>query len=447
MYPRPPSQSTKGTLAKLKYVGNKGGIAALIDKGALTQDLADLAPIGSLPEGGVTRLAFSPQEAELHQIVSSRLTELGGKIRKDAIGNLIARWPGLDDSLPAVACGSHLDSVPQGGLFDGVAGVIAAMAAIRTIREKGIVTRHPLEVILFVGEESSRFGVATLGSKIMTGLVDAEQYLDLKDATGVTLREAAANNGAQLAELKSAARRPEELKAFLELHIEQGRVLEETGNKIGIVTAIAAPTRWRITIEGRADHSGATPMGLRRDALAAAAELILAVEHYGREEAPQQTVATVGVLTVEPGAMNVIPGRVQLGLDIRGIDIDSIQRVAKGVRKTLERICQQRRVSVDIQELAADKPVQLDSTVIGCIESVCQELALPYMFMPSGAGHDAMNMAQITPTGLIFIPCEEGISHNPREKATIEDIALGAEVLLRTLLHLAQGNCGGEKQC
>lgn len=419
----------------------------VIDRGALAQDLKDLAPIGALPEGGVTRLAFSPQEAELHRIVGSKLRELGGEVRRDAVGNLIARWPGQDDSLPPVACGSHLDSVPQGGRFDGVAGVVAALAAIRAIRERGIVTRHPLEVIAFVSEESSRFGVATLGSKIMAGLIDPEQYLDLKDAAGITLREALESSGADLAALKGAARRPGELKAFLELHIEQGRVLEERGKKIGIVTAIAAPTRWQITIEGRADHSGATPMGLRRDALAAAAELILAVEQWGRQEAAHQSVATVGVLTVEPGAMNVIPGRVKLGVDIRGIAADSIQRVVEGISRALKEICQRREVSAQVQELSAEKPVPLNPSVTGCIEAVCRELSLPYLFMPSGAGHDAMNMARIAPTGLIFIPCEGGISHNPREKAAVEDIALGAEVLLRTLLRLAGDNWGGEGQC
>lgn len=410
----------------------------MIEKKPIIQDLEALSPIGALPGGGVTRLAFSSVEAELHRLVARWLAQLGGKIRKDALGNLIARWPGQDDSLPAVATGSHLDSVPQGGKFDGVVGVVAALAAMRAIRKMGSLTRHPLEVIVFVGEESSRFGVATLGSKVMSGSANIEQYLQLRDAAGITLRDAARESGANLAEIESAIRQPGELKAFLEVHIEQGRVLEEEAAKIGVVTAIAAPTRRQITIEGRADHSGATPMALRRDALTAAAELILAVEEYGRREAVHKSVATVGMLSLKPGAMNVIPGQVSLGVDVRGIDFASIQRVVAGIDDKLQKICQQRHVSAKTQQLSADKPVQLDSTVIASIEAACQKLSLPYRLMPSGAGHDAMNMAKITPTGLIFIPCKDGISHNPREEATVEDIVLGAEVLLHTILDLAK---------
>lgn len=416
----------------------------MIDKQALARDLYSLAPVGALPKGGVTRLAFSPEEAELHQRVSHWLTDLGAKVKKDAIGNLIARWPGQDNSLPAVACGSHLDSVPQGGNYDGVAGVLAAVAAIRAIRDHGLLTRHPLEVIVFVSEESSRFKMATLGSSIMAGLDNGDHWLDLTDSKGVSLREAATKNGAQLTKLDFARRRPQEFKAFLELHIEQGRVLEESENKIGVVTAIAAPTRWQVTLEGRADHSGATPMALRRDALAAAAELVLAVERRGWEESPYQSVATVGVLDLEPGAMNVIPGTVTIGIDVRGIHPDSIQRVVNGIAHDIKDIGQRRKVKTAIQKLSAGQPVTLDETMINTIETVCEELAIPHMLMPSGAGHDAMNMAKLTPTGLIFIPCKDGISHNPAEEASIDDIALGAEVLLHTLLKLAHSAQGGE---
>jgi N-carbamoyl-L-amino-acid hydrolase len=416
----------------------------VIDKQTLTDNLTSLASIGALPEGGVTRLAFSPEEAELQRRVASWLTELGGQVRYDAIGNLIARWPGEDDSLPAVAFGSHLDSVPQGGNYDGIVGVVAAVAAVRTIRQHNLTTRHPLEVIAFVSEESSRFGVATLGSKVMAGLGDAKRWLSRTDAAGITMQAAASQRGARLTEIASARRQPEDFKAFLELHIEQGRVLEEADNKIGVVTAIAAPTRWQITIEGRADHSGATPMALRRDALAAAAEVILAVEHHGWTESPHQSVATIGVLSLKPGAMNVIPGQVELGLDVRGVDADSIQRVVNNIRHDLDSISRKRKVQIAVQELTADQPVELDETVISTIETVCEKLAVPYMLMPSGAGHDAMNMAKLTPTGLIFIPCKDGISHNPAEEASIDDIALGAEVLLHTILKLAHGNQGGE---
>jgi hydantoinase/carbamoylase family amidase len=213
----------------------------LIVKEDLDRYISDLAQVGVSPEGGVTRLALSSEEAEMHRRVASWLEELGGRIRRDAIGNLIARFEGSDDSLPAVAFGSHLDSVPRGGIYDGVVGVVAGIAAVKAIRERGLTTRHPLEVIAFVGEESSRFGVSTLGSKVMCGLKDEKYLLGLRDAEGVTLKEAALRVGANIQALASARRRPEEFKAFLELHIEQGRVLQETQKQIGVVTAIAAP--------------------------------------------------------------------------------------------------------------------------------------------------------------------------------------------------------------
>lgn len=410
----------------------------LIDMAALEEDLQSLADVGALPGGGVTRLGFSREEQELHRRVAEKLAALGADVRRDAIGNLIARRPGKDNALPAVACGSHLDSVPQGGRYDGVAGVLAAVAALRALEKEGRRTRHPLEIIVFVSEESSRFGVATLGSKALTGRVQPEQWANLKDFAGVTLKEALAGADVDLAKISTARRRPEEFKAFLELHIEQGRVLEETGNKVGIVTAIAAPTRLRVTLSGRADHSGATPMGLRRDALAAAAELVLAVERQGRAEAPHQSVATVGILKVEPGAMNVVPGKAVLGIDVRGIDKESIARVVAGVRADLTAIARRRHIEVQVENLTAEDPVPLDPGIVATLEGVCRRLAVPYMLLPSGAGHDAMNMARFTPTGMIFIPCREGISHNPAEEASVADIAQGAEVLLAALLELAE---------
>jgi hydantoinase/carbamoylase family amidase len=409
----------------------------MIAKHDLDRCISDLAEVGASPEGGVTRLALSPEEAELHRRVASWLEELGGQIRRDAIGNLIARFEGSDNSLPAVAFGSHLDSVPGGGIYDGVVGVVAGIAAVKAIREMGIVTRHPLEVIAFVGEESSRFGVATLGSKIMCGLKNEKYLLGLRDAEGVTLKEAALKQGADIGNLASARRRPEELKAFIELHIEQGRVLEETRKKIGIVNAIAAPTRWFIEIEGRADHSGATPMNLRFDALPAAAELILAVERQGRKEAVNKTVATIGTASIKPGAMNVIPGHVGLGLDVRGIEKESVRRTIDGIRRELEEISRRRKVRFRMHELSDEDPLVLDAEMVRTLQKVCENRGITYTIMPSGAGHDAMNMARLTPSGLIFIPCRNGVSHSPLEQADLDDIALGAEVLLGAVLELA----------
>lgn len=409
---------------------------AIIDRKSLAEYLSQLSDVGVLPDGGVTRLAFTPEEEELHKRVGSWLLELGAQVRRDPFGNLIGLFKGSDCSLPAIAIGSHLDSVPAGGNYDGIVGVVAGVAVVRAIHKHHIPVRHPLEVIAFVGEESSRFGVATLGSKVMTGMANYGYLLNLRDSDGITLKEALIRQGGKVDDLASASRTPSEFKAFLELHIEQGRVLEEAGTRIGIVTAIAAPTRWLIEIEGRADHSGSTPMHMRKDALAAAAELILEVERLGRVESVYQTVATIGKLSLKPGVMNVIPGHVGLGLDVRGIDKASIKRTIKGIRSVLEDMCRRRGLRYKVHELSEEQPLVLDEQMKDRLESLCKEMEVPYILMSSGAGHDAMNMARLTSTGLIFIPCRNGISHNPSEKARIDDIALGAELLLNAVLQL-----------
>ena len=298
--------------------------------------------------------------------------------------------------------------------------------------------RHPLELIVFRGEESSRFGIHTMGSKVMSGVAGADAWRSVKDQGGTPLAQVLAARGLDLARLPEAVRRPGELKAFVEVHIEQCFVLEQAGIPIGVVEAIAAPIRLKLTVEGTASHSGATPMGKRRDALVTAAHLVLAVEDEARKRADRRIVGTVGILQVFPGALNVVPGRAELWVDIRGIDEASLAETAAAVRAAATCIAAHEGTRVTVDTLASDTPVPMDAAVVAAIEAACQRLGVSYQRMPSGAGHDAMNMARIAPAGMIFIPCRGGISHNPDEYAAPADIVRGMDVLTETLYELAR---------
>ncbi|HWQ62006.1 MAG TPA: Zn-dependent hydrolase [Negativicutes bacterium] len=326
--------------------------------------------------------------------------------------------------------------MPEGGRYDGVLGVVGGLAAIRRLTGQGPLA-HPLELIVFMAEESSRFGFATMGSKAMTGTANPV-WAKAKDQVGAAFPDALARHGLDLANARAAVRGREELKAFLELHIEQGPVLERAEKAIGIVEAIAAPTRLKVVVEGMAGHSGTTPMDDRQDALVSAAMIILAVQEIALEQAHRGTVGTVGVLRNHPNVMNVIPGRVEMGVDIRGVDHASIIETIQDIKDAVSTIADGQETPVAIEVVTADKPVPLSAEIIQTIESACRELGMSYKRMNSGAGHDAMNMAALTPTGMIFIPCRAGISHNPDEEADPDDIMRGIDVLTATIQQLAK---------
>jgi N-carbamoyl-L-amino-acid hydrolase len=276
-----------------------------------------------------------------------------------------------------------------------------------------------------------------MGSKVMSGMVGADTWRSVRDQDGTPLVQVLAARGLDLARLPDAARRPDELKAFVEVHIEQCFVLEQAGIPIGVVEAIAAPIRLKLTVEGAASHSGATPMGKRRDALVTASHLVLAVEAEARKRAERRIVGTVGILKAYPGALNVVPGRAELWVDLRGIDEATLVETAAAVTAAAERIAHREGTPVGVETISSDIPVPMNPTVIAAIESACRRLGVAYQRMPSGAGHDAMNMARIAPAGMIFIPCRGGISHNPDEYAAPADIARGMDVLTETLAILA----------
>ena len=404
------------------------------------RDLNAVGRIGIGSHGAVTRLVFSVKELRSRQLLIHLMRQAGLKIHIDAIGNIFGRLDGANPKAPAVLAGSHLDTVIHGGKYDGPVGVIGALEAVRTIRENNIAFRSPLEVVCFVGEESSRFGFSTLGSSLVAGEVRPKDLTNAVDQQGTKLADVLASLGISRRNLSAIKRNPNGLKAYLELHIEQGPILEAKKKRIGLVTAIAAPSRFRVVFTGQADHSGTTPMEMRKDALVASAQLIEYVEKTCRKfssMAKGRVVGTVGAMRIEPGVINAVPGKAELSVDIRGITARSKDRVATMVKQKAGAIARARGIGVAILPIREEHPVPLDKRLLRVTKDICDEKGLDYEIMPSGAGHDAMQMAKITPAGMIFVPSTRGISHNPLEWTDPEDICLGAQLLMETMIRVA----------
>jgi hydantoinase/carbamoylase family amidase len=402
------------------------------------QELLDKMNQYNAGEKGITRVAYSNEEqACIHQFM--RLCK-GEKleVRLDNCGNLIARREGRVEGLPPVVIGSHLDTVYQGGKYDGVVGVTAALEVIKRLNEKGIVTDHPIEIISFACEESARFGVSTVGSKAMAGLIEKDKYRHLKDRNGITMEKAFSLCALDFNSVDQASRKGEEFKAFFELHIEQGPVLINENKKIGIVTGIAAPARILLKIIGKASHSGTTPMNMRKDALLGASEIALEIEKSAILEQTYGTVATVGDLIVHSGAMNVVPGEIEMKIDIRSSSIESRQRVLNHLYDTISLVKNKRHLHIEYKVISMESPVTLPQEIMGDLKNICEDKKIPYRFMQSGAGHDAMNMVELGPVGLIFIPSKDGISHNPNEHTDLDDIIHGIDVLESIILHYSK---------
>lgn len=409
-----------------------------INKERVAELLAGLAKF-TASEEGVTRLAYSALDKEAQQWLLAQVADLGLQVREDAVGNVFLRREGRDSALPPVASGSHLDSVIHGGAYDGMCGVVGALEALYMLQDEEL--ERSVEVIIFRAEESSRFGYATMGSKLLTGSATPEQLARGTKKGDISFIEALKEWGCEPAAYKEAVLGEGAYKCFAELHIEQGKVLEQTGKAIGIVHNIAAPTRFKLHIKGVADHSGATPMGMRRDALVSAAKLILAVNEAATNEKANGTVGTVGVVDIDPGSINVVPGEVTLWVDVRGVDNASIARTLQAISEAAESVAAADGVDVSTELLTADKPVALDDALAAQSEAICVEKGFSFLHMNSGAGHDAMHMTKICPTTMLFIPCRAGISHNPAEYASNEDICRGIEVLAEVLRREATPRC------
>lgn len=407
----------------------------MIQRERLVKDFDAMAQL-TAPGEGINRLAFTDADWAGRQYIIDRMTDAGLSVEIDDFGNVIAYKIGKKPDLPVVMVGSHTDSVPNGGNYDGVVGVLSAIEVIRSMTDDGYEHDHTIAVVSFMCEESGRFGNATLGSKAMRGELRLQDLYRLVDKQGISLYEALKGRNLNPDGIEEMAyKRP--VKSFTEIHIEQGNVLEHEQKTIGIVTGIAAPERFYVTIRGNADHSGATPMNLRHDALCGASKIILGIEEIASMQEEPPVVGTVGVVEVTPGAMNVIPGAVKLGVDIRSISEVARNSVVTLVKEFIDITAEKRGLSYTIETIAQDHPVEMHPAMIREIEEAVKSVGVEYMTMPSGAGHDAMHWAEAVPTGMIFIPCRDGISHNPAEFTEMDDIVTGAEVLDKVLRKLS----------
>lgn len=403
-----------------------------IKQARVLEILEHLKSFGGSVDKGITRLAYSAEDLAAQKYIMEKMQELGMEVRRDYVGNIFARLPGKNPTLPTIASGSHLDTVKQGGAYDGALGVVAALEAAYAIKEQGL--EHSYEVIIFMAEESTRFGFATIGSKLLAGVGTPETFSSATKKDELSYIEVLKQAGFEPEKYEQVKLDANKYAAFVELHIEQGRVLADSGEAIGVVENIAAPTRMKITIEGVADHSGATPMNFRKDALVSGAKLILAIEEVGKAHSEQGIVTTVGVVDIEPSSINVIPGKVVLWLDLRGVDYEVILEAIEEIHEAVRCVGEADEVKITIDVLTSDKPVRLSKNLADITAGVCQQKNIKYRRMNSGAGHDAMHMAAIMPTTMIFVPSIEGISHNPAEMTSEADIIAGVEVLVETIL-------------
>ncbi|WP_025247853.1 Zn-dependent hydrolase [Mannheimia varigena] len=402
----------------------------------IQQIFSDLATLTSI-DGELTRLAFSEQDIKARDYVINLCKRYALSVKIDPIGNVFIRKQGQDNNLPAVAFGSHIDTVVNAGKFDGTLGTIAGLETLFQLCEQNIQTRYPLELIIFTCEESSRFNYATLGSKVMCGVADQAALSKLKDKQGLGVEQALRDIGLDFNKVNQAKRSGSEFKCFLELHIEQGPRLENEQKTIGIVTGIAAPIRAIVKIKGQADHSGATAMYYRHDALLGAAELALELEQAAIQ-AGHSTVATAGNLTAKPGVMNVVPGYAELLVDIRGIHTEARKSVFIALQNKIKEVEQKRGLEIELQLISKDQPIVLPTEMVEQLTQVTESLGYSYEIMPSGAGHDAMHMATLCPTGMLFVPSHLGISHNPLEFTEWKDIEAGIRVLQQAVLTQAE---------
>jgi ureidoglycolate amidohydrolase len=406
-----------------------------IDGKRLQAEIESLALISDAEPPAVTRIVFTPTDLKAREWLKARCKEAQLEIREDAIGNMFARWVGSDPTIPAVGTGSHIDAIPNAGKYDGVVGVLGGLEAVRALQRSSFRPKHSVELLLFTSEEPTRFGIGCLGSRMLSGTLSPETAREVKDSDGRSLDEVRREAGF-VNTLESVKLAANYYKAFVELHIEQGPILERERIPLGIVSSIAAPASLRITVEGSGGHTGGVLMPDRRDALCAAAELILAIERAARSSA-NDTVATVGICEVFPGAVNSIPSRVHLAADIRDTDLVRRDRVIQLMNDAISAVSTSRQVSISTKLVNVDAPAACAPLVIEALSESCKKHSVPFLPIVSRAYHDSLFMSRVAPTGMLFIPCRNGHSHRPDEYSSPDDIARGARVLAETLALLA----------
>jgi ureidoglycolate amidohydrolase len=407
-----------------------------IDREKLVSEIEALGSISDAEPPAVTRIIFTPTDLKARAWLKRLCEAAGLVVREDGIGNTFARWAGSDPAAPAVGTGSHIDAIPNAGKYDGVVGVLGGLEAIRALKRSGFSPKNSIELLVFTAEEPTRFGIGCLGSRLLSASLSSDNAKKLKDSNGESVDEVRRQAGF-CGELDQVKLPRGYYKAFVELHIEQGRLLERQNMAVGVVTKIAAPASFRVAIEGSGGHAGGVLMPERRDALCAAAELILAIENAALTSGAVDTVATVGICDVFPGAVNSIPSTVRLSVDIRDTQLARRDLVIREMEKAADATSAKRHVDVHVELLNADAPADCSPAVVEALGEACRKHKLSFVPMISRAYHDSLFMSRIVPTGMLFIPCRNGYSHRPDEHASTEDIARGTLILAETLAGLS----------
>jgi ureidoglycolate amidohydrolase len=407
-----------------------------IDSKRLLSEIEALALISEAESPVVTRIVFTEADMRGRAWLIERCEAAGLAMRQDAIGNIFARWQGSRLGAPVVGTGSHIDAIPNAGKYDGVVGVLGGLEAIRALQRGGFQPKNSIELLVFTSEEPTRFGIGCLGSRLLSGTLSPETAGKLTDHNGESLDEVRRKAGLA-GDLGQVNLLEGYYKAFVELHIEQGPILERERVPLGVVKQIAAPASARISIEGAGGHAGTVLMPDRRDALCAASELILAIESAARTSGAVDTVATVGMCEVFPSAVNSIPSRVRISVDVRDTDLARRDSVMRAMQAASQQIAERRRVSIETELLNADAPAECAPEVVEALSASCRKHGQKFLKMTSRAYHDSLFMSRVAPVAMLFIPCRHGYSHRPDEYASIEDIARGTLVLAETLASLS----------
>ncbi|RFD26580.1 Zn-dependent hydrolase [Pseudomonas sp. GL93] len=409
--------------------------APLINRDRLWQSLMDLAQLGATAKGGVCRLALTDLDRQARDLFVQWCEAAGCSVSVDAIGNIFARRPGRNPALPPVMTGSHIDTQPTGGKFDGCYGVMAGLEVIRTLNDLQIETQAPIEVVVWTNEEGSRFPPCMMGSGVFAGKFDLQETLDKRDDQGLSV-------GSELQRIGYAGDRAvlgHPVGAYFEAHIEQGPVLEDQAITLGVVMGCLGQKWFDLTLTGVEAHAGPTPMHLRKDALVGAAEVVSAVNRIAHQHQPH-ACGTVGCLSLHPGSRNVIPGQVHMTIDLRHLHADKLQAMVDQVRSVIQDSAARHGLTFELTPTADFPPLDFHPTCVNAVREAAQALGLSHMDIVSGAGHDAIFVAELGPAGMIFVPCEGGISHNEIENAAPDDLAAGCAVLLRAMVNAAQGD-------
>jgi N-carbamoyl-L-amino-acid hydrolase len=403
--------------------------ALRIDRDRLWSSLMETARFGATPKGGLCRLSLSDEDGAVRRWFIAACESAGCTISVDALGNIFARREGAEPGLPAIGIGSHLDTQPTGGRFDGILGVLSGLEVVRTLNDAGVTTRHPIEIIDWTNEEGARFAPAMLASGAFAGVFDVDYALSRQDRDGVTLAEAL-----NLAGFKGLAKAGDHaLAGFFELHIEQGPVLEAASLEIGVVTGVQGIRWFDVVISGLACHAGTMPMAMRRDALQAAARLATAVDQIGRSD-PGQSLSTIGIFDAYPGSRNTVPETITLSVDLRHPQSLGLDRLEADLRRAAAGIAAELKVEITVTGIWSSPPVVFAPQCVDAVRNSAAQLGYSHQSIISGAGHDSVYISRVAPTAMIFVPCEDGISHNEAENITPYQAEAGANVLLHTIL-------------